>query len=196
MYVFKEYMKTAWIKILLFINNLAHYIYLFFGYLRDLQHIFTFIDRHYISGFYNIPKRCHQISLLCMGIIILQSWGKVSVFVSRLEDVSGQWQCKVSVPWYHMCTCASFPMQGPELGVSRGRPEHRCFSWCHCWSRMSGCKVRRWCFAFPVAGRERCRRDKADDSDGTANGGVGQETDWCSPEKQPFSNHFWMYVSV
>jgi len=33
---------------------------------------------------------------------------------------------------------------------------------------MSGSKVRRWGFAFPFAGKEKCRRDKAADSDGTA----------------------------
>lgn len=111
--------------------------------------------------------------------------------VRALEDVSGKWQCKVSTPWYRMCTCTSFPMQGPELGASRGRPERRCFSWCHCWTCMNGCKVRRWCFAFPIAGRERCRRDKAADSDGTANGGVSQETDWrCAVKKRkPYSAH-------
>lgn len=116
--------------------------------------------------------------------------------VRTSEDVAVQGQRPLvsHVQW----TCTSFPMQGPELGASRGRPERRCFSWCHCWPCMSGCKVRRWGFAFPIAGKERCRRDKAADSDGTANGGVSQETDWrCTYQKKrkPYPAHFSMYVS-
>lgn len=119
-----------------YVYNLAHNsIFFFFWLLQQYTaYIYIYIQTlHFMLWFLQYSQMMSSlIRVPCMyGNNNLAKLGEsqcVCHTVRRLEDVSGQWQCEVSVPWYHMCTCTSFLMQGPELGASRGRPEHRCFS--------------------------------------------------------------------
>ncbi len=183
-----------------YVYNLAHNSKFFFGYLSNIQHIFTFIYRHYIScyGFYNIPKWCHHSSefLVCMGIIILQSWGKVSVFVTLSEDwrmYQASGSARSASPGI---TCAHAPVSScrgqnwgpPEAGLSTDALADVTAG--HAWvdARLGGGAL-----PFPLLGEK--------DAEGTklltvmAQQMEERETDWRSPEKKPFANHFWMCVS-
>ncbi len=99
--------------------------------LRDIQPIFRFTHRHYISCyvfFFTIFQMMSSlIRVPCMyGNNNLAKLGEsqcVCHTVRSLEDVSGQWQCKVSVP---CITCAHAPVSScrgqnwgpPEAGLS------------------------------------------------------------------------------
>lgn len=129
--------------------------------------------------------------MLCVGIIISQSWGKVSVFVTLSEEwrtYQASGSARSASPGI---TCAHAPVSScrgqnwgpPEAGLSTDALADVTVG--HAWvdARLGGGAL-----PFLLLGEK--------DAEGTkltvmANGGAGQETDWRSPEKRKtFPNHF------